>query len=136
MIKNKTFWLSVFYIGIRELEKICIGLEKELRKKFEIDCLLTDDMEITRLNRKFLGLNSPTNVLSFPYDEGSGGSIMISLESVYREAFIYGQNPDEHFIRVFVHGVLHLLGFDHSQDMFDLTEKFVKEFSTNLYKIL
>jgi probable rRNA maturation factor len=44
---------------------------------------------------------------------------------VAREAFLYGQTPRQHFIRMLCHGILHLAGFDHGPQMFDLTDQAV-----------
>lgn len=95
-----------------------LGLE---RAGFEL--LLTDDARIARLNRTFLGLPGPTNVLSFPDEAGPGlGQVALSVDAVEREALLYGQDPVEHLVRLLAHGLLHLSGLDHGGEMYDLTE--------------
>lgn len=50
------------------------------------------------------------------------GWLALSLETTVREAHLYGQNVSEHAIRLLAHGILHLAGYDHSEEMFSLTE--------------
>ncbi|NDY58492.1 rRNA maturation RNase YbeY [Desulfovibrio sulfodismutans] len=87
------------------------------------------DQEIEALNLAYLGLPGPTNVLSFPLDDPGQpdylGDMAISVDTVAREAFLYGQPPRQHFIRMLCHGILHLAGFDHGPRMFDLTDQAV-----------
>lgn len=93
----------------------------------DFDLLLTDDLEIAELNLSFLGLNGPTNVLSFEDEEGESlGSIVISVDAVERESMLYGQNPLEHFARLLAHGLLHLSGMEHGDEMYELTERAVE----------
>ncbi|MCF8039517.1 MAG: rRNA maturation RNase YbeY [Desulfohalobiaceae bacterium] len=88
---------------------------------------LTGDRGITGLNSRFLGLCGPTNVLSFPEQtetrDGRLGQICLSLETLFREACLYGQDPAEHLYRLLAHGVLHLAGFEHGPLMQELTEQ-------------
>jgi len=74
----------------------------------KVNILLTDDAEIQALNLKYRGIDKPTNVLSF-----DTGDIAISLDTVKAEA---PDMFDEHLAHMVVHGVLHLLGFDHIID--------------------
>lgn len=85
---------------------------------------LVGDAEIETLNRSFLGFPGPTNVLSFPSGEDAGylGEMAVSVETAAREAFLYGQNPAEHFLRLVCHGLAHLAGFDHGEAMDALIE--------------
>lgn len=87
------------------------------------------DQEMEALNRAYLGLPGPTNVLSFPLDDPGQpdclGDMAISADTVAREAFLYGQTPRRHFVRLLCHGILHLAGLDHGPEMFELTDKAV-----------
>lgn len=82
-----------------------------------------------------MGGVGPTNVLSFPAREsdhdarGRLGSIVISVDAVLREAFLYHQPPRDHFIRLLTHAVLHLAGFEHGEIMEDMTEDIVARMS-------
>lgn len=96
----------------------------------EIGIILTDDSEITDLNRTYLGNNKPTDVLSFPlFERGelSGGEIydvvepigdiVISIDTIIKQAQERAIPADERFIECLVHGFLHLLGFDHIEEI-------------------
>ena len=87
----------------------------------ELSIVFTTDQEIQKLNKKYLDRDGPTNVISFPMDtvpceksiSPMLGDIVISVETARREAKNLGE-PLEHTIdRLLIHGLLHLLGFDH-----------------------
>jgi probable rRNA maturation factor len=70
--------------------------------------------ESRRLNQRFRGKDTPTNVLSFPYDvPGALGDVVICAPVVNREARQQGKAPAAHWAHMVVHGALHLLGHDH-----------------------
>lgn len=87
----------------------------------DLEVMVCGDKRIAELNEHFLGCPGPTNVLSFP-DGLGGGQVVISSFAVLREASLYGREAPEHFIRLLVHGLLHLTGFEHGPEMFDFTE--------------
>lgn len=95
-----------------------------------VEVRFVDDAEIARLNREFLGLPGPTNVLSFPAEDPSRpdylGELALSVETLGREAVLYGQDPREHLVRLLAHGLLHLAGHEHGQVMEALTEQGVE----------
>lgn len=81
--------------------------------------LLTDDPAIRRLNRDFRGKDAPTNVLSFPAPanpEGYLGDIAMAHGVTVREAEAAGKRLSDHAVHLAVHGVLHLLGYDHETE--------------------
>lgn len=94
----------------------------------EISVALADDALVHRLNRDYRGKDKPTNVLSFPLldeeggmQEGDGapillGDVILAHETVAREAREQGKTFEEHVVHLVVHGVLHLLGYDHETD--------------------
>lgn len=83
----------------------------------EVSIILTDDVEVHSLNREYRNIDKPTNVLSFELgDDILLGDIYISLDTVKREAAAAGISVVEHTAHMVVHGVLHLLGFDHLDD--------------------
>ncbi len=91
------------------------------------DLRLTDDAGMARTNREFRNLHGPTNVLSFPSGEDPGpgvflGDLVLSVDTLAREAFLYGQDPAEHAVRLLAHGILHLAGLEHGEEMDALTE--------------
>jgi probable rRNA maturation factor len=79
-----------------------------------VTVLLTDDRELKRLNGAHRGKDKPTNVLSFPAEQGEHlGDIALALGVVRREALAAGKHPAAHFAHLVAHGTLHLLGHDH-----------------------
>lgn len=98
----------------------------------EISILLTDDVRIAALNRAFRGRDAPTNVLSWPSVAWSGpasradiaalgptpvlGDVAASIETLQREAEIFGRVLEHHAAHLIVHGILHLLGYDHGDE--------------------
>jgi probable rRNA maturation factor len=84
---------------------------------------LTTDAEIACLNATYRGKSAPTNVLSFPSGAGAPGGgvrrlgdVVLAAETIAREADEQGMSPLHHVQHLVVHGVLHLLGFDHETD--------------------
>lgn len=83
---------------------------------------LVDSEEIAELNERFRARSGPTNVLSFaaelPPKIGIRllGDIVICAPLVREEALAQGKNPEAHWAHLAVHGVLHLLGFDHQSE--------------------
>lgn len=90
------------------------------------DLRVVGDGEMAALNGEFLGLPGPTNVLSFPAAEADRpdylGEMAVSADTVVREAFLYGQEPTAHLVRLLAHGFLHLAGWDHGPAMEAATE--------------
>jgi probable rRNA maturation factor len=96
----------------------------------EISLRLTSDAEVHGLNRQYRGKDKPTNVLSFPMvqpdlietlaniDDGEVllGDIVLAFETCDREAQERGVSVKDHATHLIVHGVLHLLGYDHMND--------------------
>lgn len=77
---------------------------------------LTGDRELRRLNRDFLGEDHATDVLAFPAGDGGAylGDIAISWPAVLRQASSSGHEPEAELGLLAVHGLLHLLGWDHA----------------------
>lgn len=87
------------------------GLQAEGRA---VALVLSDDVHIQELNRDFRGKDKPTNVLSFPSDEPEEfGDIIISVNTLKAEAVAQNKTFDNHVCHMVVHGMLHLLGYDH-----------------------
>ena len=81
--------------------------------------MLTDDDTVADLNQRFRGKAGPTNVLSFPAPanpEGQIGDIALAYGVCAREAAEQGKTLSQHLMHLTVHGVLHLLGYDHEDD--------------------
>lgn len=87
----------------------------------DLTIVIGDDSQLHALNRQFLGIDAPTDVLSFPADDtdpDSGeryiGDILISYPRAADQAANAGHTVHEELQLLVVHGVLHLLGFDHA----------------------
>jgi probable rRNA maturation factor len=131
---------------------IKLGVKKE---KFSYPCeasvTLTDNETIQNLNKEHRGIDKPTDVLSFPLieyinsepqiqpgdiDPDTGtvflGDIVISVEKAYEQAQSYGHSFERELSFLAVHGILHLLGYDHENEddekqMFSLQEDILNE---------
>lgn len=84
---------------------------------------LADDATLRTLNHRYRGKDAPTNVLSFPTPAKAGaaaggyvGDVVIAEETVLAEAADEGKPPLHHMTHLVVHGVLHLMGYDHETD--------------------
>jgi probable rRNA maturation factor len=101
-------------------------LQKE-GEKGRINLVLVDDVKIRELNRKFRKIDRATDVLSFNMNEdGLLGEIAISTATAERNAKRYGVSFPTELKRLVVHGVLHILGYDHGEKMRNAEEIYQK----------
>ncbi|MEM7179483.1 MAG: rRNA maturation RNase YbeY [Spirochaetota bacterium] len=92
-----------------------------IKDNYEIIVTICSDAEIQILNNQFRNKNKATDVLSFPMTDESFsipghqslGEVVISFETLQRQAKQIGHGEKEEFYRLLVHGILHLLGYDH-----------------------
>jgi probable rRNA maturation factor len=98
---------------IRRAAKVALLREGALRP--ELTILLTSDERMRTLNRQYRGKDKPTNVLSFPAVAKAAylGDMAIAHGTAAREADAFGKPVLHHMLHLVVHGVLHLLGYDH-----------------------
>lgn len=95
------------------------------RSDSELSILMTHDAVIQHLNEQWRDIDKPTNVLSFPAVPGGRkgvlppliGDIVLAFETVNREAQLEGKSLEHHVMHLIVHGFLHLLGYDHENDL-------------------
>ncbi len=102
-----------------------------LAPRVELDVRLADDAELRRLNGRYRGRDAPTNVLSFAASDAAPGrlpalpadgaplalgDVVLALETVLEEAGAQGKTVADHVGHLVVHGVLHLVGYDHEDD--------------------
>ena len=90
------------------------------KKKINLTVLLSSNSHIKKLNKKFRNKNKPTDVLSFPAEKKFNikkntylGDIVISYEFMNKPKFSNNSDFKKRVIKIFVHGYLHLLGYDH-----------------------
>ena len=94
----------------------------------EVGVVFADDVYIRELNRDYRGVDAATDVLSFALDEGEEpevqggpeesllGDIVISLETAERQAAEFGHSLEREMAYLTVHGMLHLVGYDHEEE--------------------
>jgi probable rRNA maturation factor len=93
----------------------------------EVSVLLTNDAKIHELNRDYRGFDKPTDVLSFALEEDQTvvlppgfprmlGDVIVSMDTIRRQALEHRQGVPEECAWALCHGVLHLLGYDHQTD--------------------
>lgn len=107
--KAFTRWANLAIEGKSEGAELCIRI--------------VDAAESRRLNNEFRGVDKPTNILSFPFEAPAGipvnilGDLAICCEVMQREAKEQGKLEEHHWAHLVIHGVLHLLGFDHIKNV-------------------
>ena len=85
----------------------------------EIELILTNNDEIHQINLNSRGVDKPADVLSFPYENMPNtplGSIIINIDFVKEKAKEYNHSIEDEFTLLFIHGLLHILGYDHEID--------------------
>lgn len=113
------------------LEQICNAHTHK-----EVELLIVDAQSIQELNREHRGKDTPTDVLSFPIDDfphSPLGSIVINHELAHEKAKELGHKIEEEIALLFIHGLLHLLGYDHEVDSGEMRDK--EEALINQYKL-
>lgn len=129
--------ISVAHEGVDEGEPPSTGwVEAVVHKTLEIagidepcevSVLLTNDARIHELNRDYRGMDKPTDVLSFALEEDETvvlppgfprmlGDVIVSLDTIRRQAAEHSKTPAQECAWALCHGVLHLLGYDHQTD--------------------
>lgn len=103
-------------------QAVLITLKAHQTEDCEVSVLLTDDTRIAELNRKYRGIDAPTDVLAFAQLDNEDtelvesnilGDVVISLETAERQAKDETYTFEAEVLLLTVHGVLHLLGYDH-----------------------
>ena len=106
----------------RQSERLLEHLKMDRAK---LSVLLCDDAFIRRLNKEYRKMDQPTDVLSFSMREGEFfvgdseelGDIVVSVETAMRQAPIVGHSVTREVMSLIVHGLLHLLGYHHSDSV-------------------
>ncbi len=112
-------------------------------QRFDISLLMTDNAQILILNQQYRDKDAPTDVLSFPMEDDLMsslsdqdnrlwqtdlplvlGDIVISVERAYEQAQEYGHSIERELVFLFVHGLLHLMGYDHERSLEEETKMF------------
>ncbi|MCD4813819.1 rRNA maturation RNase YbeY [bacterium] len=123
-IRNEQKKIRVNQTALKKMAQKCLG--KMNRPKAEISILLSDDHTIQELNRLHRGINRPTDVLSFGMREQKKkqdpmpphpeilGDLAISVPAIQRQAVKRHVAVEEELDFIVIHGILHLLGYDHA----------------------
>jgi probable rRNA maturation factor len=101
--------------------------ERVLDRDYDLSLTIVDAAEIKRLNQLYRNKNNPTDILSFPLKENAG-EIFLCLPEAKKEATKFNRTFDNFVAFLFIHGLTHLKGFDHSSTMESNEEIFRKEF--------
>lgn len=109
----------------------------------EVSIVLLDDAEMAAYNLQYRNKQGPTNVLSFPASEGDPGfpvpehelgDILISVDTARREAKAQGHSLHHRLVELIIHGLLHLIGFDHERSEEEAVRMW--DFEKELFKLL
>ena len=132
--KHFNFYNEIYYLRkTKKFDLMLLAINKYInsnlkKKNLSFSILLTNDAEIKDINLKYRNLNKPTNVLSFKsmidknnYFKNSEqeiylGEIIISMERVFCESRINNILFKDHFTHIFLHAILHILGYDHEKE--------------------
>ena len=108
--------------SIKQAEQIASTLSKR-----DIELILCDDNTIQNINKEYRETNGPTDVLSFPLEGELEhmplGSIVISVDKINEKSMELGHTPQDELALLFIHGLLHLLGYDHETDAGEMRAK-------------
>ena len=130
---------------IKELENlkkvIAVAVEKENINNVEFNIIIVDNEKIHEINKEYRHIDRPTDVISFALEDDESfpgmdtrvlGDIYISLDKVYEQSNAYGHSFFRELSFLTVHGILHLLGYDHmneedEKEMFSRQELILNE---------
>ena len=109
-------------------ENLLLTISKTYTKK-DIELIITTDDEMRLINNEHRNIDKSTDVLSFPYEDmpmSPLGSIIISIDYVQNKAKELGHSNNDELTLLFIHGLLHLLGYDHEVDNGEMREEEAK----------
>ena len=139
--------LGLFNETNEDLDEYFKTIKKVIKKGLEIlnisdvefNIIVVDNSYIHELNKNYRGIDKETDVISFALEDDKTfnpetrvlGDIYISIDRVYSQALEYGHSNIREFCFLGVHGMLHLLGYDHmnkedEKEMFDLQDKILE----------
>ena len=136
-IRSDADWNGL--INQKQLEKILkVFLKNLFKNERGLSLYLTDDKEIQKLNLEFRSKDSPTDILSWPYNESEenfnfskkayteevplAGDLVVSAERVQKQAVENGWDFETELIRLLAHGCAHLAGWDHERSAEEASE--------------
>ena len=127
VFSNEKAWSQRLKMKKLFFKKICRSFPKKYKfsnKKISLTLMLSNNKEIKKLNKSFRNKNKSTDILSFPFSEKIKisnktyiGDIIISYDYINKPKSQSLELFKKKLIKIFIHGFLHLLGFDHSKNM-------------------
>lgn len=110
-----------WYYAIDKLENFLKKVATQITylEKYIISIVLGNDQLISQINKEYRGKNTPTNVLSFPIHDSFTnqlGEVILSFETIYKEAKEKSIDIKAHTAHMLLHGILHLLNYDHKTE--------------------
>ncbi|HQM18461.1 MAG TPA: rRNA maturation RNase YbeY [Bacilli bacterium] len=100
-----------------EFEDLIKKIAKLFKDKKSLSLIIVNDKQMRDINFQYRDIDKTTDVLSFPdTEEDYLGDIFISLDKVKLQAVEYEHSEMEEFARLLIHGILHLMGYDHIKD--------------------
>lgn len=125
----------------RRLKKIALAILGLLgQAEAELSLVLIGNSEMRKLNAKYRRKDYPTDVLSFPMEAGAPsatrllGDVIISVEKAREQAKQRGRTPDQELATLLIHGIVHLLGYDHERSAKDA--RVMKRLENKIYRQL
>lgn len=106
---------------IQEIKDFCLGA------KYNLSVVFTSAEKIKELNHKYRQKNSPTDILSFPLNENEG-EIFFCMNEVMNESKKFDRKVDNFLYFLFIHGCVHLKGYDHGSKMEEIETEIRKKF--------
>lgn len=112
---------SIDGVFLHKIKKEILGVNYDLNLYF------VGDKKIKEINKKFRKKDYVTDILSFPFTEDNFGEIYICLNKAAKKAKEFDTKNDDYLNYLFVHGMIHLKGFDHGLEMDKLEKKYTKK---------
>ncbi|HKL26027.1 MAG TPA: rRNA maturation RNase YbeY [Desulfuromonadales bacterium] len=120
-IENRQRKIKVRKVPLRNVARKILSVSGCPEARLSV--LIVNDRQIRAINRDYLQRDKPTNVISFPMQEGAGagiqpdllGDVVISAETAQRDAAEAGRSVESEIYFLLLHGILHLLGYDHER---------------------
>jgi probable rRNA maturation factor len=112
-----------------KLPRLAFALMKDavLGKKYSLELNIVNEKTIQAINKETRGKNEPTDILSFPLSD-TEGEMYINIPCTKKEAKKFGRTYENFLAFLFIHGLVHLKGFDHGSTMERIEAKFRKKF--------
>ena len=128
---------SKFLYNSESIKNLILNVFEKKVKLIELSIILTNNISLSKLKKKYFNVNQFTDVIAFNLSEEKDcieGEIYISIDDVKENAKIYSESFENEFKRVIIHGGLHLMGFDDSTEYEKQTMKNLENIFLNKFK--